>query len=110
VVQVFQETPTAAPAAPRHGPVLTGNFPNPFNPSTTIRYVPANDVDPLKIAIHDLAGRQIRELFQGVQAAVPHEVNWDGRDAANRVVASGVYVYALTQSGQTVARRMVLLK
>ena len=57
VVQVFEETLTAAPAALNSGPVLRGNSPNPFNPVTTIRYVPGNGEEPLEIVVHDLAAR-----------------------------------------------------
>ena len=110
VVQVFEELSTPAPVARPKRLVLEGNRPNPFNPSTRIAYTPANGRDPLSLTVYDVAGRRVRELFRGVQPATRQEVAWAGRDDAARIVASGVYLYAVEQSGQTVTGRMVLIK
>jgi choice-of-anchor B domain-containing protein len=89
--------------------VLEQNFPNPFNPVTTISY--SLDVGgAVRLAVYDAAGRRIRTLVNGVQAAGPQSVQWDGRDQAGHLAASGVYFYRLEAGGGTETRQMVLLK
>ncbi len=88
---------------------LAQNFPNPFNPSTTITFaVPrAGRVD---LQVYDLAGRQVRTLVGGELAATTHTVVWDGRDDTGRQAASGTYYYRLRSEGQELTRKMTLLK
>ncbi len=96
--------PQVAPRA-----VLHQNQPNPFNPSTTIPY--ELDEDGLvRLSVYDVHGRLVRELVNTVKAAGPHLAFWTGRDAGDRPVASGVYVYRLEAGGKSVARRMVLVR
>lgn len=88
---------TGAPpdARPRLGPCV----PNPFNPRAEIRYLLAVD-GHVQITVHDLRGRQVCELVAAERPAGPHAAVWDGRDAAGRDVASGVYyVRAITAHG-----------
>ena len=83
------------------------NFPNPFNPSTTIRYTLAEPCD-VRLTVYDVLGQQVRALERTARAAGVHTVSWDGQDALGRKVASGVYIYRL-QAGPGVAiRRMIL--
>lgn len=73
---------------------LHPNFPNPFNPSTTILYeLPrASEVE---VAIFDLLGKRVRTLVQGRQQAGQHRLSWDGSDDRGANVPSGVYLYRL---------------
>lgn len=100
------------PASSGSGPLafaLAQNAPNPFNPSTTIRFaVPA--AGRAELAIYDIAGRQVRTLFSGYVAAGAHEATWDGRDESRREVASGIFVYRLNAVEGTIARRMVIVR
>ncbi len=88
---------------------LHPNYPNPFNPATTIRYALAEEVQ-VRLTIYNSLGQTIRTLVSDFQEAGDYRVVWDGRDDSGRSVTSGVYVYEL-QAGDFVARRkMMLLK
>ncbi|ARA94718.1 hypothetical protein AWN76_017195 [Rhodothermaceae bacterium RA] len=85
---------------------LYPNYPNPFNPETTIRYdLPV--AGRVVLGVYDLAGRRIRRLVAGVQPAGPQEARWDGRDEAGRSVASGVYLYRLEAQDASGHRRVL---
>jgi hypothetical protein len=88
---------------------LHPNHPNPFNPSTEIRYELPTSSD-VRVAVYNLLGQQVRVLVQGSQGIGTHRVVWDGTDDRGRSVSSGIYVYRLTSAGQTQMRRMLLLK
>jgi hypothetical protein len=89
--------------------MLYQNFPNPFNPSTTIKYyVPYSSY--VKIIIYDLLGRQIRTLFDDVVTTGTQAVEWDGKNSHGIKVSSGVYFYQLKSgSGFTKTQKMILL-
>lgn len=88
---------------------LRQNFPNPFNPSTVIRYdLPAEGAVTLKV--YSLLGRELRSLASGAGAAGYHQVSWDGRDDAGRLMPAGVYLYRLATEQGTVTKKLVLLK
>lgn len=78
--------------------VLYPNYPNPFNPETTIRYaVPQQFSGNMKmeLVIYNSLGRQVRILYSGVPSPGVHEQRWDGRDYQDRPVASGCYIVML---------------
>jgi hypothetical protein len=88
---------------------LGNNYPNPFNPSTTIRYsIPTTGY--VRLRVFDVSGRELASLVNGVQSAGTHVVNWHGTDDGGRTLASGAYFYTLESLGQRITRRMVLLK
>lgn len=88
---------------------LEQNFPNPFNPSTVIRYqMPASSL--VEIEIYSVHGQKIRKLVSAERAAGYHEAIWDGRDDAGRVVASGVYFYRVRADAFVDVKRMIALK
>jgi endonuclease/exonuclease/phosphatase family metal-dependent hydrolase len=72
------------------GARLLPNVPNPFNPSTTVRFE-LDRAASVKLKIYDARGRLVRELAAGTFTAGIHGVLWDGTDRAGRQVASGVY-------------------
>ncbi len=87
---------------------LYQNVPNPFNPSTAIRYyLPA--AGRITLSVYDVAGRHVRRLVDRTQPAGMHEVTWDGTDANGRC-ASGVYFYRLETGKQAISKKMVLLR
>ena len=89
---------------------LYANAPNPFNPSTVIRFdVPTTGVD-VSLRIYDVAGRPVRTLVDGVASAGARTTTWDGRDDAGLSAASGVYFYRMTAGNFVQTRKMVLLK
>lgn len=88
---------------------LWPNYPNPFNPSTTIRYsVPATA--PTTLSIYDILGRRVRTLVDEVKETGTYDVTWDGRTDAGTPVASGVYLYRLSAGEGVLIKRMMLLK
>ncbi len=76
---------------------LLGNYPNPFNPSTTIAYSLAES-RPASITIHNTLGQTVRTLRDIPRSAGRHAVLWDGRDDSGRPVSSGVY-YGVVRAG-----------
>ena len=88
---------------------LGANYPNPFNPSTTIKFaVPRTGHASLDV--YDLAGRHVRTLISGELAANEYTVIWDGKNGAGRQVASGTYYYRLTANGFNQTQKMMLIK
>ncbi len=88
---------------------LYPNYPNPFNPGTTIRfYLPRTS--RVRLEIFDILGRKIRTLVEGVRPAGEHRVTWDGRDGSARQVSGGVYFYRLESEGYLMQRKMLLIR
>ncbi|MCF7922096.1 MAG: ice-binding family protein [Candidatus Marinimicrobia bacterium] len=83
---------------------LSQNFPNPFNPSTTISYqLPANG--QVSLTITDMLGREVSVLVNDVQVAGHHQIVWDAQN-----VASGTYIYRLEAGSHVSVKQLVLLK
>ena len=74
--------------------------PNPFNPSTTIRY-DLPEASHVRLSIYDITGRHVRALVDAYTAAGTHAVVWDGTDASGRAVASGVHLVRLVSAGRS---------
>jgi hypothetical protein len=89
---------------------LDQNAPNPFNPTTVIRYSVGQDGVPVRLVIYDVAGRRVATLKDGVSNAGQHAARWDGRDSSGAPVASGVYFARLEVGGWSASQKMVLLK
>ncbi len=88
---------------------LLQNSPNPFNPSTTIKFYIPNTSD-VTIKIYDILGREITTLINQQTTAGYHNVYWNGRDSRGEDVASGVYLYRLTAGSFSETKKMNLLK
>ena len=88
---------------------LEQNVPNPFNPTTMIRFHLAEPMSA-RLTIYDAAGRRVRVLVNRSLTAGQHGVVWDGRDDTGHPAATGVYFYVLDTQTTRLARRMVLLK
>lgn len=100
----------AGDAQPLPAITLSRNTPNPFNPRTEISFGVARNGAQVALRIYDLAGRLVRTLLDEPRPQGRHTVAWDGADDHGRVVPAGVYVYRLDQDGQSLSRRMTLLK
>ncbi|MCK6559974.1 leucine-rich repeat domain-containing protein [candidate division KSB1 bacterium] len=99
------QDPGFAPLPSR--PELSQNFPNPFNPATTVRYsLPTAEF--VRVNVYDGTGRLVRTLAEGWRSAGHYTAKWDGRDAAGGRLASGVYFIRM-EAGAVVVRRKVLL-
>ena len=96
-------------AVPRAGLRLEQNHPNPFNPATTIRYrLPA--AGRARLAVYDVAGRELTVLLDGAQDAGAHQVTWRGEDRSGRAVGAGVYFVRIDAGGETRLVKMTLVK
>ena len=91
---------------------LDSNYPNPFNPETTIAFsLPV--AGEIELAVYDVRGAQVAILASGFKAAGEYAVRWSGRNAAGRAVASGVYFYRLKMGGGTngtLTGKMILVR
>lgn len=96
------------PAVPRSY-ALYVNYPNPFNPSTAIRYALPERVR-VNISIYNILGQQVKVLVDSEQEAGFHEVIWNGTDGVGRSVATGVYLYQIEAGDYIASRKMLLLK
>ena len=88
---------------------LVGNYPNPFNPNTTIRFNLAQQ-ENVRLTIYNVRGQIVKTLVNGELEAGEHSVIWNGdNDSANNV-ASGIYFYRFETSVGTEIKRMLLMK
>lgn len=89
---------------------LGTNYPNPFNPSTTIAYDVAEQAH-ITLVVYNLLGQEVIRLVDEIKPAGRYQVVWNARNTQNREVASGIYLYRLvSDTGFSEARRMTLLK
>ncbi len=88
---------------------LSGNYPNPFNPTTTISYSIPSDGN-VELIVYNIRGQKVKTLISGTQPTGVYNVTWNGKDENDRSVSSGVYLYKLRSSGKTAVKKMLLLK
>jgi len=88
---------------------LSNNYPNPFNPLTTIRFGLPKD-RKVTLTIYSPTGERVATLVDGRLSAGYHQVQWDGTNASGTPVASGVYVYELKTGQQRLVKKMLLVR
>jgi hypothetical protein len=88
---------------------LIGNYPNPFNPSTEIRFSLPISTD-VTIEIFNIMGQRVSILLDSRLSAGNHSVKWDGRNSYGDYVATGIYLYRFTAGDFSDIRKMILLK
>ncbi len=88
---------------------LEQNFPNPFNPSTTISYS-LNKPGNVSIDVFDASGKLVTRLFSGYQSVGNHRIVWNGRNSFGSKTASGTYFYQINFNGNKLTKKMTLLK
>jgi type IX secretion system substrate protein/dockerin type I repeat protein len=88
---------------------LHGNYPNPFNPSTTISFniTESNNVE---LEIYNVKGQIVQTLVDERLEAGSHQVFWNGKDQNNKSVTSGVYFYKMKCGSYTSTKKMILMK
>lgn len=94
---------------PPHPVALYPNYPNPFNPQTTISYS-IGCPQPVLLEIFNIKGQKVLSYNPGIQGAGKHQFIWQAKDDLGREVASGLYFYRLSTEGYSKSRKMVLLK
>jgi len=85
------------------------NYPNPFNPITTIFYSLPEDSE-VKLTIYNIKGQKVRELVNGEHNAGKYQSLWDGKDKNNNSVSSGIYFYRIETNKACLNRKMILMK
>ena len=108
----LSEQPTAVltPTMVRPAQYRIGDsYPNPFNPQMVIPLDLATDQKQVSLILYDVLGRRVRQLWRGPLGAGSHRFVWDGRDAAGRDVAAGVYIYRVEVDGQIEAKKATKL-
>jgi ligand-binding sensor domain-containing protein len=105
VVAVREKGESPAPFA------ITGNFPNPFNPSTTISFS-LSAPGKVTLSVYDITGRKVRELISDrvYRPYGTYRIVWDGKDDKGMPASSGVYITHLRAGKHTASRRMVLVR
>jgi len=92
-----------------HSVVQLFNYPNPFNPTTTISFSVAQTFSFVTLLVYNVKGQKIKTLISDQVSAGQHSIVWDGKDANNKQVSSGIYLYKLNVNGKTKAVRKCLL-
>jgi len=88
---------------------VDSNYPNPFNPSTTIKFSIPTDGN-VKLTIYNIKGQVVKELINKEMSAGQHNIVWNGTDSSYCQVSSGLY-YARIEQGSTIKHhKMMLLK
>ena len=88
---------------------LGDSYPNPFNPAVVLPLELATDATGVSLTVYDVLGRRVRQVWQGPLGAGTHRFVWDGRDAAGKAVAAGVYLYQVEVDGQGEAKKTTKL-
>ncbi|MFC1552617.1 T9SS type A sorting domain-containing protein [Candidatus Latescibacterota bacterium] len=88
---------------------VISNYPNPFNPSTTIEFT-IPETGFTELVIYNMIGQKIRELVSADMPVGVHSVLWDGRDQNGLAVSSGVFLSRLISGDNVVSSRMMLVK
>ena len=88
---------------------IKGNFPNPFNPETTILFDLLNEgIEHLEV--YNIMGQKVRTLISNTMSAGNNSVRWDGRNDGGIAVSTGIYFTLLTAGKQQASNKMMLLK
>ncbi len=109
----YQHNILVTPADPVTPPVTTAhlfqNFPNPFNPVTTIQFsLPHNG--EVNLEIFNIRGQKVKSLINQSMDAGTHKILWNGSDSNEHPVGSGIYFYKLRVANFTSVKKMILLK
>jgi hypothetical protein len=88
---------------------ISQNFPNPFNPVTSITFDVA-EMGEITLIVYDLTGKEVAALVSGVYIPGRYQVEWDAVNNAGDDIVSGMYIYRYYNSEQAITRKMLYLK
>ncbi|MCE2448422.1 MAG: T9SS type A sorting domain-containing protein, partial [Candidatus Latescibacteria bacterium] len=88
---------------------LANNYPNPFNPATTIKYALPQAAD-VELTVYNVLGQPVRTLIAEHQNAGRYVVEWDATNDSGHSLSSGMYFYRLEAGGDLEVKKMLLLK
>ncbi len=108
-LRMFLNGDAESSQAPAYVFALDANYPNPFNPTTTISYsIPKDDKVVLKV--YNIKGQLVKTLVNDHLEAGKHKVVWNGDNQIGKNASSGIYLYRLESGGKSKAQKMLLLK
>ncbi|MCF7859717.1 MAG: T9SS type A sorting domain-containing protein [Candidatus Cloacimonetes bacterium] len=85
------------------------NYPNPFNPSTSIQFSIQND-SKVELTIYNIKGQKVKTLYSGIAKEGKHSIIWNGKDTNNKLVSSGIYFYKLKTNNKELTHKMLMMK
>ena len=88
---------------------LEQNYPNPFNPSTMISFEIFEQAS-VELIVFDINGRFVRKLLKGGLNSGSYNIEWNGKDSQGMLVSGGIYFYSINVNGQTLIKKMSLIK
>jgi hypothetical protein len=89
---------------------LAGNYPNPFNPSTTICFSTADPDMPTRISIYNLKGQKVADLINEILPPGEHSITWNGKNNSLQDSASGLYLLIMDSGKYHAAHKILLMK
>nr|MDK2850164.1 hypothetical protein [Candidatus Cloacimonadota bacterium] len=108
-VTISGPVPNEDVVTPVYTTELKGNYPNPFNPETTIHYS-VKENSPVTIDIFNVKGQRVRRLVNETVNAGEHTVIWNGTDENGRSVSSGIYYFKMNAGKYSSTRKMIMMK
>jgi hypothetical protein len=105
VLEVSADDPTVTPQFTS----LKGNYPNPFNPETTISFA-LDQTGHVSLDIFNIKGQKIATVVDGTMEAGNHNVVWNGKTDNNREAGSGVYFYRMKSGKYSSTKKMIMMK
>ena len=88
---------------------LSQNFPNPFNPITTLKYELPED-SFVDVTVYDLLGNVVKNLINGDQSSGYKSIQWNATNNQGEPISAGVYLYKIQASDYVDTKKMILLK
>ena len=89
---------------------LSNNYPNPFNPVTTISFSTTETDQNTELTVYNMKGQKVKTLVNTNLDAGQHKVVWNGKDESGKPVSSGVYFYKMKAGNFIATRKMILMK
>lgn len=88
---------------------LSNNYPNPFNPTTTINYQ-LPEANQVVITIYNILGKRVRTLVSKKMEAGYYKAKWNGKNESGRTLSSGTYFYHIQAGKHSATKKMLLMK
>ena len=107
ILDINNLTPVSENVITKEKMLLT-NYPNPFNPSTTIEFSILYS-SKVELSIYNIKGQKVKTLYSGIEEEGKHSILWNGKDTNDKPVSSGIYFYKLNVNGKTEAVKKCLL-
>ena len=88
---------------------LLKNYPNPFNPSTTINFS-VSDASQVSLKVYNVSGKEVSSLVNGFYSAGNYSIQWDAKDSFGNNLSSGIYIYKLNTNQGILSNTMMLIR